>query len=84
MKEGGGGGGGWVLFSLKICLCSLFPEITFKLVPSFLIPKLFMFLRYFVIFPTGRDSQVCSVNNAKSYNRKAIRNRSVSRVSSEM
>ena len=39
---GGGGGGGLVpLLPLKICLCSLVPEIISKLVLSLLMPKMF-------------------------------------------
>ena len=37
---GWGGGGGEVLVPLKICLCCLVPEITSKLVLSFLITKM--------------------------------------------
>ena len=45
--EGGRGGGPCPLVPFKICLCSLVPENTFKLVPSFLIPKIV----YVALFP---------------------------------
>ena len=35
------------LVFFKICLCSLVPENTFKIVPGFLIPKIV----YFLLFP---------------------------------
>ena len=46
--EGGGGVGGWgSLFPIKIGLCSLVPEITFKLNLNLLIPKIV----YVPLFP---------------------------------